>query len=290
MSSVQKLKHLLVYTSLRSDSFLTHLSRLLSTTSGRDSLLCTAYYTLAFVHAQLTRLLARKYTVLAERIAQNASKTMLPGETLVATIEPPHLRLTETCVAVKSLGSAIDDVRTFWRLRGLIDIYVWAKQTWQKPSRDPALKVIAWARIFSCIGFQAYENGAYLVKKGVLRSERCTSREARWWTVSSQFWLADVVLEFARLARVRQLRYNEEFGAEQADDEDNKKMNVQSAELEAKWWTQLYTNMGWFPIAIHWGFYDGSAESSPIDETMMGLSGSLLGFINLEAAWAATAQ
>ena len=286
MSSVQKLKLLLFHASLKSDSFLTHLSRLLSTTSGRDSLLCTAYYTLAFTHAQLTRLLARKYEALAESIARNASKTMLPGETLIAEIQPPHLQLTEACIAVKSLGSAIDDVRTFWRLRGLIDIYVWAKQTYLAPSRDPALKVITWARIVSCIGFQAYENGAYLAKKGVLRSDRFTSREARWWTVSSQFWLADVLLEFVRLARVRQLRYNEEFGAEKVDENVIK---VQSKELEEKWWTQLYANMGWFPNAIHWGVYDGSVESSPIDETMMGLSGFVPGFINLKAAWAATA-
>ncbi|KAI5368251.1 putative peroxisomal biogenesis factor 11 [Septoria linicola] len=287
MSSVQKLKLLLLHASLKGDFFLSHLQRLLSTAAGRDSLLCTAYYTLAFTHAQLTRVLARKYEQLAETIARNASKTMLPGETLIAEIQPPHLELTEACLSVKSFGDAIDDVRTFWRLRGLLDIYVGAKSAWNKPSRDPALKLITWAKIFSSAGFQLYENGAYLAKKGVLRSDRFTSKEARWWTVSSQFWLAEVVLEFVRLARVRQLQYNEEFGAEKVDEGV---VSVQSKELERKWWTQLYANMGWFPNAVHWGIYDGSVEESPMSETMVGLTGFVPGFINLKAAWKATAR
>ncbi|GIZ46868.1 hypothetical protein CKM354_000997600 [Cercospora kikuchii] len=286
-TSIARLKLLLLHRlPSRTDTFLTHLSRLLSTASGRDALLCTAFYTLAFTHAQLLRILSRKYENLAETIAQNASKSLLPGEAFVATIEPPHLQLTETCVAVKSLGDAIDEVRTFWRLRGLVDIYAAARENYLRPSRDPVLKSIVWAKILAQTGYQFYENAAYLVKKGVLRSERFAKRETGWWTVSSQFWFADVLLEFVRLARVRQLRWNEEFGAQQVEKEGV--VEVKSKELEEKWWLQLYSNLGWFPNAVHWGWYDGS-EESPMNETMIGLTGFVPGFINLRAAWEATA-
>lgn len=112
---LQRLQTLLLLTSTRSDAFLTHLTRLLSTHSGIDATLCTLQYLLTFVHSQLVRLLTNKYEKLAISIASKASETMLPGEALVATIEAPHVTLTEWCAGVKSFGDTADDVRTFMR-------------------------------------------------------------------------------------------------------------------------------------------------------------------------------
>ncbi|EME86003.1 uncharacterized protein MYCFIDRAFT_100305, partial [Pseudocercospora fijiensis CIRAD86] len=249
--------------SVRTDAFLAHLYRLLSTTGGIEAALCTLYYTLAFTHAQLTRLLAKKYERLAESIASKASKTMLPGETLVATIEPPHLTLTEICAAVKSLGDAIEDFRMFTRLWNLLNIYQWAKDTRKKQTRDPALKLLTWARIGASAGFQLFENIAYLTRRGVIRGERWRSREATYWVYSSRFWLAEVMIEGLRLLRVRH------------------------KELEARWWQDVYANLGWLPSSVHFSFFD--EDTSPITESAIGLGGVIPGIVALREAWKNTA-
>lgn len=112
---LQRLQTLLILSTKQTDTFLLRLSKLLSTTSGLDATLCTLQYTLTFVHSQLVRILTYKYEKLAISIANKASETMLPGEALVATIESPHLTLTEWCAGVKSLGETMDDVRMFLR-------------------------------------------------------------------------------------------------------------------------------------------------------------------------------
>ncbi|KXS94678.1 hypothetical protein AC578_10086 [Pseudocercospora eumusae] len=291
MPDVKQIRQLILSSLFRSsvqtDAFLSHLYRLLSTTGGIEAALCTLYYTLAFTHAQLTRLLAKKYERLAESIATRASKTMLPGETLVATIEPPHLTLTETCAAVKSLGDVIEDFRMFTRLWNLLNIYQWAKDTRTKQPRDPALKLLAWAKIGASAGFQIFENVAYLTRRGVLRGERWRNREARYWVYSSRFWLAEVAIEGLRLLRVRQLQYNEDFGAESYVDVGEKEMKMQSKELENKWWHDLYANLGWLPSSVHFSFFD--EDTSPITESAIGLGGMVPGIVALRQVWKETA-
>ncbi|KAK4505672.1 hypothetical protein PRZ48_003637 [Zasmidium cellare] len=284
--SIQRLRTLLLLSSKQTDSFLVHLTKLLSTTTGIDATLCTLQYTLTLVHSQLVRLLTHKYEKLAFSIASKASETMLPGEALVATIEAPHVALTEWCAGVKSLGEATDDVRTFMRLWGLVNIYTWARETYLHPKRDPAIKFLVWARIFASAGFQFYENGAYLIKKGVLRGQKWADREPRWWVWSSRFWMAEVLLEMLRLLRVRQLKYNEEFGAEKVD-QDDKEIKVQSKELEQRWWKDLYANAGWFAPSLHYSFHN--EEHSPVREGWLGLSGLIPATIALREAWRETA-
>lgn len=154
---------------------------------------------------------------------------------------------------------------------------------WQHPKRDPAIKLLAWAQVGAGVGYQFFENAAYLVQKGVLRSDRFVKREGQWWLWSSRFWLAEILLEFARLARVRSLRYNEDFGAESVGEEGEKEMKVQSRELEQRWWRELYANMGWLPGGLHWSLWD--EESSPISEAWLGVTGMVPGVIALQDAW-----
>lgn len=266
-----------------SDQLLVRIARLLSTQSGASATLCTLYYTLLLTHSQLTRLLAHRYQLLAESIATKASGSLLPGEILTATIEPPHLRLTSTCASVRSLGDAINEFRTFSRMWGLVKLYASGREMWMHPKRDPAIKLLAWAQVGAGAGYQALENAAYLVQKGVLRSDWCVKREGKWWLWSSRFWLAQILLEFARLARVRSLRYNEDFGAESVGSQGEKELKVQSKELEEKWWRELYANLGWLPNGLHWSLWD--EESSPISEAWLGITGMVPGFIALQDAW-----
>lgn len=288
---ISRLKNLLAYLLLKSDSLASHTHRLLSTPSGIDSLLCTAYYTLCLLHGQLTALLARKYTRLAETIAQNASKTMLPGETLVATIEPPHLRLTETCASVKSIGDAIEDVRLFGRLPGLLRIYVQGKDAWRRQHRDPAVKALAYMKLVLRAGYQGFENAAFLVRRGVIRSDYAVQREGKWWNWSARFWLAYTGVELLRLLRVRQMKFNEELGAEkikvEKDGVEQEVVEVKSKRLEEQWWKDLYSILGWLPASIHWSL--GNDEDSPISESALGLGGVVPGAIALSEAWMKTA-
>lgn len=279
MAPVIPLKNLLS----TSDRLLAHLARLLSSQSGASATLCTLYYTLLLTHSQLTRLLTHRYQILAESIAAKASGSLLPGEVLTATIEPPHMRLTSACATIRSLGDAINDFRTFSRMWGLVKIYARARTLWNHPKRDPTIKILAWAQVGAGAGYQFFENGAYLVQKGVLRSDRWVAREGKWWLWSSRFWLAEILLEFMRLARVRSLRYNEEFGAEKVDTEGEKEVKVQSRELEQRWWRELYANLGWLPGGLHWSLWD--EESSPISEAMLGMTGMVPGVIALQDAW-----
>ena len=175
----------------------------------------------------------------------------------------------------------------FMRLFGLFGIYGWAREVWQKGKRDPIIKLLVWGRILSSGGFQVLENGAYLVRRGVLRGEKWTARERGLWVWSGRFWAADTVLELLRLARVRQLRYNEDFGAESVQDEDDKQVKAQSMELEKRWRRSLYSTLAWLPSTLHLSFYD--EESSPISESWLGLSGMISGVIGLQDAWRETA-
>lgn len=266
-----------------SDQLLIRVARLLSSQSGASATLCTLYYTLLLTHSQLTRLLAHRYTLLAESIAAKASGSLLPGEILTATIEPPHLRLTSACASVRSLGDAINEFRTFSRMWGLFKLYARAREMWLHPKRDPAIKLLSWAQVVAVAGYQGFENAAYMVQKGVLRNDWCVKREGKWWVWSCRFWLAEILLEFARLARVRSLRYNEDFGAEGVGEQGEKEAKVQSKELEEKWWRELYANLGWLPGGLHWSLWD--EESSPFSEAWLGITGMVPGVIALQDAW-----
>lgn len=94
--------------------------------------------------------------------------------------------------------------------------------------------------------------------------------------------MAEIALEMLRLLRVRQLKYNEEFGAEKVDTDD-KEVKVQSKELEERWWKDLYFNAGWFAPSLHYSLYND--EHSPISEAWLGLSGMIPGVVSLRQAW-----
>lgn len=279
-SLLSRLRTVSLSSQRHTDEFLTHLSRLLSTTSGVEATLCTLYYTLTLVHSQLTRILTQRYERFALAITAKASETMLPGETIIATIEPPHLALRDSCIAVKSAGRLVYDVRSFIRLWGLVNIYAWAKQTYLQPPRDVVIKILTWAQIGAKATFQALENGAFLAHKGVLLGGKWEQRLPRWWALSNRFYMAHVVLEMLRLLRVRQLRFNEEFGAQ---NEEDKEVKVRSKALEKKWRRDLYANAGWIIPTLHWSAY--SNEEPTMNEALLGLSGMIPGVLALQDAW-----
>ncbi|KAK3631377.1 hypothetical protein LTR56_016874 [Elasticomyces elasticus] len=283
---------LLQQTATRTDGFLTHLNRVLATSAGVEAVLCTLCYTLYFVHSRLIRFLEKRYERLALALATKASSALFPGETVVASIEPPRSRLSELCASTKSLADLVDDFRFFTRLWGLVTIYSWARDNYTSPPGDAALKILVWAQVGVSSVFQFLENGAYLASKGILRGERWEARQAKWFVLSNRFWLAHIMLEGLRLLRVRQLRYNEDFGAKTADEDSNVKaegeVRVQSEELKRKWHSDFYANAGWLPLTLHWSFEDNAVV--PISETWIGLFGILPGIVMLRDVWEQTRE
>lgn len=128
----------------RTDALLSHLNRVLSSSEGVEAVLCTLCYTLLFVYSRLQRLLERQYERLTLALVSSASRSMLPGETVIASIEPPRTRLSERVAGTKALADLIADFRIFTRLWGLLGIYSWAKEHYIRPPGDPALKSLIW--------------------------------------------------------------------------------------------------------------------------------------------------
>lgn len=259
-----------------------HLTRTLSTATGLDAALATACYTSLFLHTQLPYF----------------TGGFLRASSRVPTGSP----------ALKALYTALEDHRIFSRLFGLFPLYTSVLDAWRKPHRDPIVKTLLYASLAAGTVFQVLENVALLVGKGVFRGERLREREGWFWAVSNRFWLAQLGLEVLRLARVRQLRFREELGAERVVEEEKEAvwgeagqdgvaertqelmeastkqlLKVQSAELEKRWWRQLYVTAASIPLAVHWSFDDYSR--SPVSEALFAGCGMIAGIIGLQDAW-----
>ena len=104
--------------------------------------------------------------------------------------------------------------------------------------------------------------------------------------LSNRFWMAQIVLEGLRLLRVRQLKWDEELGAEKKD-EDGQEMHVESDALKERWKRDFYANAGWFPLTLHWS-YEDEAES-PVAEVWQGICGLVPSVFGLLDAWRETA-
>ena len=259
-----------------------HLTRTLSTATGLDAFLATACYTSLFLHTQLPYF----------------TGGFLRASSRVPTGSP----------ALKALYNALEDHRIFSRLFGLFPLYTSVLEAWRKPHRDPAVKTLLYASLAAGTVFQVLENVALLVGKGVFRGERLREREGWFWAVSNRFWLAQLGLEMLRLARVRQLRFREELGAERVVEQEKEAVwgeagqdgvaertqelmeastkqlfKVQSAELEKRWWRQLYVTAASIPLAVHWSFEDFGR--SPVSEALFAGCGMIAGVIGLQDAW-----
>jgi hypothetical protein len=258
------------------------LTRTLSTATGLDATLATACYTSLFLHTQIP---------------------WLSGGLLRASG-----RLSTGSSSLKALYATLEDHRIVSRLFGLIPLYTTAVEAWQKPHRDPAVKALLYASIAAGTVFQVLENVALLTRRGVLRGEGARRREGWLWVLSNRIWLAQLGLEILRLARVRQLKFREELGAEKVMAEEKglgdewqgvddgvaestqqlmelstkQLVKVQSAELEKRWWRELYLTALSFPLAIHRSFNQGM---SPVSEALFAGCGMIAGVIGLQDAW-----
>ena len=304
LSSIQKLRILLIRyltkTAHSTDRNLIRLSKLLSTPSGTDVLLCTISYTLTLTRALLSRLLERRLASVATDIAEKADGILLPGETLIASLPAPTSTklMAQVVGSSKALAETISDYRIFVRLWGVVGLYTWARGTYCAPlpadasAKDRALRKLTWAAIASCVGFQVLENGAYLSSKGALTAASWTgevgkARENQWWLWSSRFWAVYVGVELVRLGVVRYYTEEEAKVVDGGEKEDKIKLEERVREKEMErglWWKDLASNMAYAPMTVHW-----SMEKGLLSDWGVGACGMVAGGALLADAWRKTA-
>lgn len=304
-SSIQKLR-LLIFRYLgaaarSTDHNLLRLSKLLSTPSGIDVLLCTTSYTLTLVHALLSRLLENRLASIATEIAEKADGILLPGETPIASLPAPTSTklIAHVVGSSKAVADVISDFRIFVRLWGVLGLYTWARATYLDPlpkdagGEQKTLRGLTWAAIASCVVFQVLENGAYLSSKGALTTTSWTgdvgkARENQWWIWSSRFWAAYVGIELARLGVERYYRAptpTPTVGDGEKEDKILRAEKVKAQELENwLWWKDLASNLAYAPMTLHW-----SLESGLLSDIGVGVCGTVAGGALLADAWRKTA-
>jgi hypothetical protein len=296
LSNIQKLRFLLYRYLTTADRNVLRLSRLLSSPSGTDTLLCTTSYTLTLLRALLSRLLERRLTSIASEIAEKADGILLPGETLIASLPAPTSTkvLAQIVGSSKALADVISDYRIFVRLWGGVGLYTWARSTYTSPlpddasSKEKILRKLTWAAIASCVGFQVLENGAYLSSKGALTTANWTgdvgkARENRWWLWSSRFWAVYVGVELTKLAVMK--LYKEPSAVEQDDGEKEDKIRSEERAEKEKlenwlWWKDMASNLAYAPMTLHW-----SMERGLLSDWGVGACGMVAGGTNLVHAW-----
>lgn len=258
---------------------------MLSSSANVDTTLLTVGYSFYLVQAVLARIESAQLDTaahkLAQRLAAFAPKSLLPGETLIATISAsPDSRLVRAKQSAKALATLISGNRMFLRLLGLPRIWSLAAATWRSPPADPLLKSTAWIQIASIATFQYLENTGYLAANGVIGMS--PEKIARRFAFAARFWAVYVFFQFVSLGRQRQLAQQQQntlTALEKTSDEAKEA----AVKREAKWWRDLYVNVAWAPLTIHWSTLGGGYMP---DEGVALLS-LTAGWLGLRQAWIA---
>ncbi|PQE15719.1 peroxin 11c protein [Rutstroemia sp. NJR-2017a BBW] len=265
----------------KTDSTLTHLSKILSTPSGTDVLLCTLCYSTLLTSNLISRFSIHQIRSTARVLIEKAI-TLPPNTTLfipTSAIPTPSPSLILAAARLKALSGAISDFRTFGRLWGLLGIYKWAKGAFASKEnggeRDGLVRKITQIQVLACAAYQILENGAYLSGKGVLGWSK--ERQGKAWLWSVRCWMVHVGLDILRLGyeyrKKEKLRKIEgEKGVEEREREHG--------EWLERWWKSLIVNCAYAPLTVHW-----SMEGGLVTEFWVGLLGTVAGGTGLRHLW-----
>lgn len=250
--------------------------RVLQSAGGIDATLMLAGYTLTFASVQVARLLKTRLAALAEQYAQGASKSLSPGETLVATLQlpTPASRLADAHLGLKALAGHCSDVRTFTRLWSVLTMWGWAKQTLFAPPKDTVLRLLNVAQLLVNSGYVLAEHRAYLAMKGVYRGFSADRIKADW-VLAGKFFGAHLLLDFVRLWRVWQIQNDSPFtGAEEKSVRDQRK------EDNRLWWKALVVDAAYLPMAVELSYAPGWCG-----EEATSVLGMIVGYLSFKEAW-----
>lgn len=179
----------------------------------------------------LSTLLAPQLSRLARRLA-----VKLPTPVPLMALTPASSALTTAAHRLRLLAARISDVRMFLRLWGLVGIYNWGASTLRNPPADPVVRGLVLAQVAVNCCFQALENTAYLNKHGILALAKRT--ETRLWLWATRCWAAHILLEFARLERVRSLA------------RDKKGTEEEKADAKSSWLKTWVRNAATAPLSV----------------------------------------
>jgi len=244
------------------DAFLLHLSRHLSTTAGLEATLATTLFALTLLHTAALQIPAS--------LRSSSFRTL------------PIFR-----TALLNLARTSDDVLMFLRLFGTLEIYTWARHRWLQPPHDPIIKLLAWFQIATAGTFQVVENLAFLAKHRILPGRHWEGRVPGLIALGSKFWFIRQGLEVVRLLRVRQLKWNEDFGAERkltAASDGDAVVSIESEELKKKWRREVWSNLAWLPIRLY-ASYEDRPEERPVSDFAFGVCGVVPSWVMLKDAW-----
>ncbi|SZF02402.1 unnamed protein product [Blumeria hordei] len=248
----------------QTDRAISYASQLLSTSSGRDAMLMAICYSTLLTSSLLSSIFQARLR-LKTRNLYKIIRRFSPNIIFILQItKGSSSTLLILSQQLKALSSLISDVRMFSRLWGLFEIWAWAKNSvLNNPHPDSWIRRIEKTQILVNLAYQYLENYAYLSSKGVLGLS--TEAQSKAWVYSSRFWVAHILLEFARLWRERGL-------------------HEQKAERECDWtsnWRrQVLLNAAYAPLALHW-----SSPRGLIPEFCVGLLGSGIGLNKVIHLW-----
>lgn len=269
-----------------------HLQRILSTTSGVDTSLLLLGYGSNFLQAQLAKLLELRLVVLADRVAtetaKTASRSLNPGETLIATLSLPAStsRLADVQQGLKTFSGTCSDIRAFMRLWGLLGIWAWGKRLASSGEpQDGLLKVCAYVQLLANGMYLINEHPVYLAGKGILRGPSFTAaRIKRGYKSALQWFAVHVTFEFIRLFRTWQLRREKEQKMARQEKEESAEEKKKSQDELRLWWKSFLVYSAYAPLCAHW-----ASETGFLGEGWVGFLGMCAGMVGLREAWRQTA-
>ncbi|ORY69657.1 uncharacterized protein BCR38DRAFT_454617 [Pseudomassariella vexata] len=277
------------------DAFLAQLQRCLSTPTGIDTTLLFLCYTSRLSSALLEHLTGPTIRRSAEKLLALAA-TLPPSTTILFSSKvlpsPSAAVLLLVSKRLKAFSVLLSDVRTFFRLWGLLGLYFWARslilrlrtarQNNELAKVDRVETAIAVTQLVACVLFQTLENGAFLAQKGVLGWKPATIGKAAMW--SARFWGCHVGIDLFRLLYENYKR-GQRSVKEKMGDKSVSVYEREEAEWSTEWRKSLIRNMSWFPLTIHW-----SLEQGLVSETTIGALATIPGIIQMRDLWRKTAE
>lgn len=280
----------------KTDAFLAHLQRCLSTPSGIDTILLFLCYTARLTGALATSasasLLNRSLVALALTLPRNPGAS--PATVLLTTKSTPLLSPRTAALAslaallgarLKALSGLASEARTIARLWGLLNMYSWAKRLLTRPagSVSAGAALLDWTQLVTCTVFQALENGAYLSARKVMgwtpaQQGRAMMLASRWLAVYTGIEIGK--LAAAMLAAKKEKKKEGGILVEKKSEEEEEK---DRAAVEAVR-RSMAINLAWTPLTIHW-----AAETGFLSDLAVGIGGCVPGVLQMRKLWADTA-
>ncbi|KAG8748104.1 hypothetical protein FRC10_008837 [Ceratobasidium sp. 414] len=147
---------------------------------------------------------------------------------------------------------------TYTSKLGLLPIVQWLTSLERSQPRSRKLLNIERLQALSMLAYYPLEHAYYLAGQSIIRlSPRTSGRLAIW---SCRIWLAYIVLQFEHLREDMRLLALEEKIAKSArkgGEVDGENVGRVLAKKRAALWNQVLSNVGNFPLAIHWSLEKG---------------------------------